>query len=108
MFNLLLNNNKRAFVSEAPVHLTLILAVAKRQLRIDSIRLGKSYLESISTSEFGATTDIRQTAGYDIWLAAVLPNSANIGPLANACQRPLILNADVQGSSGFSCLVSIS
>ena len=84
MFNLLLDNNKRAFVSEAPVHLTLILAVAKRQLRIDSIRLGKSYLESIPTSEFGATTDIRQTAGYDIWLAAVLPNSAKTGHTSDA------------------------
>jgi len=43
---------------------------------VDSRRLAKSYLESVPTSEFGATADVRQAAGYDIWLAAVLPQSA--------------------------------
>ena len=38
----------------------------------------KSYIESVPTPEFGATTDVRQAAGYDIWLAAVLPQSARM------------------------------
>ena len=38
------------------------------------------YIEWIPTSEFGITTDVRQATGYDIWLAAVLPQSANSCP----------------------------
>ena len=33
-------------------------------------------LESVPKSELGATTDVRQAAGYDFWLAAVLTLSA--------------------------------
>jgi len=43
--------------------------------RVDSGCLVISYLELVPRSEFGATTDVRQAAGYDFWLAAVLPQS---------------------------------
>ena len=51
--------------------------ISVRLFRVGSGSAVKSYLESIPTSEFGATTDVRQAAGYDIWLAAVLPGSAD-------------------------------
>jgi hypothetical protein len=36
----------------------------ERQLWVDSRRLAKSYIRISCTSEFGATTDIRQTPGH--------------------------------------------
>jgi hypothetical protein len=47
-----------------------------------SRRLAKSYIESVSTSEFGATTDIRQTPGYEHVISPVLLSSAKRRPLA--------------------------
>ena len=45
---------------------------------VDSCPCYFPYIESVPTSEFGATTDVRQAAGYDIWLAVVLPKSATM------------------------------
>ena len=50
---------------------------AEGRIRVVSCPCYFPYIESVPTSEFGATTDVRQAAGYDIWLAAVLPQSAN-------------------------------
>ena len=58
------------------------------QLWVDFGCLVISYLESVPRSEFGTTTDIRQTAGYDIWLAAVLTLSANYGHTAQSKTAP--------------------
>ena len=44
---------------------------------VDSGRLADSYIRVSCTSEFGATTDVRQAAGCDFWLEAVLTLSAN-------------------------------
>ena len=52
------------------------------ELAVVSGPLEKTYLELVPTSMFGATTDVLQAAGYDIWLAAVLPQSATTRPLA--------------------------
>jgi len=46
--------------------------------RVDSCPCYFPNIESVPTSEFGATTDVRQAAGYDFWLAAVLTLSARI------------------------------
>ena len=43
---------------------------------VDSRRLARSYIRISCASEFGATTDVRQAAGYDFWLEAVLTLSA--------------------------------
>ena len=41
-----------------------------------SRRLGKSYIKSVPTSEFGATTDVRQLPGHEHMVATVLRLSA--------------------------------
>ena len=51
-----------------------------RPRRVDSRRLAISYIESVPSSEFGTTTDIRQTPGMDMWLVSVLLSSANSCP----------------------------
>ena len=50
--------------------------------RVDSRRLEHSYLESVSTSEFGVTTDIRQAPRHAHMIDSVVLGSANYGPLA--------------------------
>ena len=44
-----------------------------------------------------ATTDVRQAAGHDIWLAAVLPQSANSGHSRDSCVG---LSCSINGRSG--------
>ena len=44
-------------------------------------------LETVPKSELGATTDVRQAAGCDFWLEAVLTLSANIGSSAYKRKR---------------------
>jgi hypothetical protein len=51
------------------------------ELAVDSCRLAKSYLELVSTSELGATTDIRQAPEHAHVIGPVLLGSARIGPL---------------------------
>ena len=60
--------------------------------RVDSGCLVISYLESVPRSEFGATTDVRQAAGYDFWLAAVLTLSANSCPSRATSEGQLCRN----------------
>ena len=58
------------------VHPRHTIACANCRSWVVSGPLEKTYLESVPSSEFGTTTDVRQAAGYDIWLAAVLPEPA--------------------------------
>ena len=60
--------------------------------RVDSCPCYFTYIESAPTSEFRATTDVRQMAGYDFWLAAVLPQSANSCPSRTASEGRLCIN----------------
>jgi len=61
------------------VHPRHTIACANCRSWVVSGPLEKTYLESVPSSEFGTTTDVRQAAGYDIWLAAVLPEPAKTG-----------------------------
>ena len=45
-------------------------------------------LESVPKSELGATTDVRQAAGCDFWLEAVLTLSASYGHTAQRKTAP--------------------
>jgi hypothetical protein len=46
--------------------------------RVGSRRLENSYLESVPTSEFGATTDIHQAPGHAHVIGPVLLSSAEV------------------------------
>jgi hypothetical protein len=58
-----------------------------RILAEGSCLLANPYLEPVLTSEFGATTDIRQTPGHGHVIATVLLGSANNGHSPNASER---------------------
>ena len=68
---------KGANEQQLPVQLGSPRNYAEGPCWVDSCPCYFSYIESVSSSEFGATADARQAAGYDIWLAAVLPEPAN-------------------------------
>ena len=66
----------------------LLKEIARCPRRVDSGRLADSYIRVSCTSEFGATTDVRQAAGCDFWLEAVLTLSATNGPTAQCKTAP--------------------
>ena len=59
-------NRKRQPEGMGTVQIPSSLISCERLGWVDSRRLAKSYIESVPTTEFGATTDIRQALGYDM------------------------------------------
>jgi hypothetical protein len=55
---------------------------------MDSSRLAKSYIESVPTSEFVATTDIRQAPRHAHVIDPVLLGSANSGHSRDSGELP--------------------
>jgi hypothetical protein len=78
----------------------------KGRLWVGSRRLENSYLESVPTSELGATTDVRQAPRQEHAIASVLLGSAIIGHSAHMRTAPFgaaAINKNV-ASYAFLCL----
>ena len=83
------------------VHLRHTDTYAECRTWVDSCPCYFSYIESVPTSEFGTTTDIRQTPGMDMWLVSVFLSSARTchsrmtwerQPCRRSCRSRLLLN----------------
>jgi hypothetical protein len=78
------------------VHLAIVAVQptgSERRLWVDSRRLEKSYLELVSTSEFGVTTDIHQAPGHVHVIGPVLLSSANSGHSRDSGELPSCSNS---------------
>ena len=68
-----------------------MLNLYERQERVHSGPLENAYLEAVSMSDFGTTTDIRRAPGQEHMIDSVLLGSANNGNTAKrktATRRP--------------------